>query len=199
MAVLDLEANGLFGENLTGKLYIATDYDGAVFPLWDGTNEKTAVTAIEADYIFADVWYFENFATVIKQGDERIITTDYCEVGEISRKVNKIPWFTVDVQEILEMDNLALILWVEVQHDTTVWSEADYLSIKNTKQTNPYQLFKFVTCPKDGNSNTFYFVKCALASDVTMPVTNLQKNDFVGVSLEFDVADSGNMFIKKQV
>jgi hypothetical protein len=33
MAVLDLEANGLFGENLTGKLYIATDYDGAVFPL----------------------------------------------------------------------------------------------------------------------------------------------------------------------
>ena len=110
MAVLDLEGNSTLGENGTGKLFIATDYDGAVFDKWNGTNEDTIVSSIEANYSFADVWFFENMELSYALGDERIITTDYCWVWEISRKQDKIAWFWVDIQEILEMENFALIL-----------------------------------------------------------------------------------------
>ena len=66
-------------------------------------------------------------------------------------------------------------------------------------KTNPYQLFKFVTCPKDGKSTTFYFVKSALSSDFSIPFTNLNREDFKGVTMEFEVAEGGNFYIDKAV
>lgn len=130
---------------------------------------------------------------MVKAGEERIIETDYCSVGEISRKIERIPGFSVDVQEIMDMSNLALILGTEL--NTSGGYET--IGMKRRQRTNPYQLFKFVTCPKDGLSNTFYFVKTALSGDVEVPVINLNRNDFAGVSLEFDVAEGGNVFIQK--
>jgi len=201
MPVLDIEKNAPIGENGTGILYIATDYDNAIFADWDWTNETTQITDIEADYTFADVWYFENFAPYVKKGDERIITTSYCGVGEVSRKLEKITGFTVDVQEILEMDNLALILNASVKKVTAwpavKWSET--ISMKRQFKTNNYQLFKFVSCPDaDGLSNTFYFVKAALAADITVPYIDLQKDDFAWVTLDFEVAKGWNMLLKKE-
>jgi hypothetical protein len=186
MAVLNLDTNALFGESGTGKLYIATDYDSAVFAQGDGTNEDASITTIEANYTFADVGYFENFAAKIAAGDEKIINTDYCDVGEISRKIERIPGFTVDVQEILDMTNLSLILGLTLNTDVV---GVETIGYKRSFGTNPYQLFKFVSCPKSGKSNTFYFVKAALTGDLELPYTNLKTNDFVGVSMEFAVAD----------
>jgi len=201
MAVLNFDKNAAFGENGTGILYIATDYDGAIFPDWDGTNESTQITTIEADYTFGDIGYFENFAPYIKKGDERIITTAYCGVGEITRKLEKITGFTVDVTEILEMTNLALILNAELRTvPAGVGVKAqELISMKRKFKTNSYQLFKFVSCPDaQGLQNTFYFVKSALASDVNIPYIDLQKDDFTGVSLDFEVAKGGNMLLKKE-
>lgn len=195
MTVLNLDANGLFGENWVGKLYIATNYTGLTYADGNGTNEDEAITALSA-LTFADIGYFEKFEISLKKGDEKVIMTDYCDVGEISRKKETVPGFKVDVQEILEMSNLAQILGYTI-NNTLVGSEV--IGMKRIMKTNPYQLFKFVTCPKGGKSNTFYFVKTALSSDVTMPFTNLNRDDFVGVTLEFEVAEGGNFYIQKGV
>jgi hypothetical protein len=46
-------------------------------------------------------------------------------------------------------------------------------------KTQPFQLFKFVSCPNAlGLSNIFYFVKAVLNADVNLPYTNLSKDDF---------------------
>lgn len=45
-----------------------------------GTNEDESLATIAADYTFADIGYFENFAWKLKAGDERVIETDYCDV-----------------------------------------------------------------------------------------------------------------------
>lgn len=195
MSVLNLDTNGLFGENGTGKLYLATNYTGITFDDGNGTNEDEAVTTLAA-LTYSDIGYFEKFEINLKKGDEKIIMTDYCSVGEISRKKETVPWFKVDVQEILEMSNLAQILGYEV-NSTVAWTSL--IGMKRIMKTNPYQVFKFVTCPKDGKSNTFYFVKAALSGDVKMPFTNLNRDDFVGVTLEFEVAEGGNFYIKKEV
>lgn len=202
MAVLNLDENAPIGEDGTGILYIATDYDGATFNDGNGTNEVTDIAKIEADYTFADIGYFENFAPYVKKGDERIITTAYCGIWEISRKIEKISWFTADIQEILEMNNLALILWATLEVVAPgVWVKGQQIiSMKRQFKTNNYQLFKFVSCPDaNGLSNVFYFVKTALASDIVMPYIDLQKDDFAGISLDFEAAKAWNMFIKKEV
>lgn len=196
MAPLNFETNALYGENGTGKLYIATNWTWTTYPNGDGTNEDEAVTALSA-LTFVDVGYFEKFAPMIKKGDSKIITTDYCDVGEIRRTSEKIAGFKVDVQEILEMDNLARIIGSAVQHDTT--AGIDYIGIKRMQTQDTYQVFKFVTCPKNGNSTTFYFVKAVLSSDVEFPITNLSKDDFVWTSLEFEVAEGWNFYIAKEV
>lgn len=121
--------------------------------------------------------------------------TDYCSVGEISRKKEFVPGFKVDVQEILEMNNLAQILGAEVNASAGV----ELIGMKRIMKTNPYQVFKFETCPKGGKKNTFYFVKAALSGDIAIPFTNLNREDFVGVTLEFEVAEGGNFYIKKEI
>lgn len=200
MWVLNFDENALIWENGTGILSIATDYDGSVFADWDWTNEATSITAIEL-FTFADVGYFENFAPYVKKGDERVIMTDYCDVQEISRKLEKITWFTFDMQEVLEMANLALMLgqsletvaaWVGTKGTETIW-------MKRIMKTQPFQLFKFVSCPdSNGLSNIFYFVKAVFNADIALPYTNLSKDDFAGVTFDHEVAKSGNMFIKKE-
>jgi hypothetical protein len=42
-------------------------------------------------------------------------------------------------------------------------------------------------------------VKAVLNSDVNIPYTNLAKDDFVWVDLDFEVAKAGNMFLKKEI
>lgn len=194
MTVLSLDANATFGENGTGKLYMATNYTGLTYADGDGTNEDEAVTALAA-LTYADIGYFEKFETMIKRGDEKIIMTDYCSVGEISRKREFVPGFKVDVQEILEMNNLAQILGAELN----AAAGFELIGMKRIMKTNPYQVFKFVTCPKDWKSNTFYFVKAALSGDISIPFTNLNREDFVGVTLEFEVAEGGNFYARKEV
>lgn len=144
MTVLSLDANALFGENGTGKLYMATNYTGLTYADGDGTNEDEAVTALAA-LTYADIGFFEKFETMIKRGDEKIIMTDYCSIGEISRKKEFVPGFKVDVQEILEMNNLAQILGAELNSAAGF----ELIGMKRIMKTNPYQCFKFVTCPKD--------------------------------------------------
>lgn len=194
MAVFDLESNALFGENGTGKLFIATDYDGAVFDRGTGTNESAIVAALEA-YTFADVGYFEAFSPFINQGEERIIATDYCGVGEISNKKENVYGFSVTVQEILEMENLALILGEELG----VSGAVETIAMKRAMVSKPYHLFKFVTCPKDGVYNAFYFVKSRLSNDVAIPVNNLSREDFAGTEMEFEVSKAGNFVIQKGI
>ena len=95
------------------------------------------------------------------------------------------------------MTNLAAILGVEV--NTSV-SGKEIIGMKRKAHTNPYFLFKFVTTPNaDGKSVTYYFVKAVQTGDMEVPVINLNRNDFVGVSLEFEIADAGNFFIQKEV
>lgn len=195
MAVLNLDTNGAFGENGVGKLYICTNFAWVVYDNWTGTNEDEAVTALAA-LTYADIGYFENFSVLMKKGDERVIMTDYCDIGEISRKTELVPWFKADVQEILEMVNLAKILGASL-NTTQVGFET--IGIKRTMKTNPYQLFRFVTCPKSGKSTTFYFVKASLAADFEINFINLNRDDFTGVTLEFEVAEGWNIFVSKAV
>lgn len=192
---LNFDNNALFGENGTGKVSIATDYDGAVFPAGDGTNEATQITTIETDYTFADLGYFENFTHSITQGEQRIINTDYCGIGELKRKQEKIPTFAFDWQEVLDMENLALILGLELNSG----ADADIFSIKRKMENIPYHLFKFESCSDASwNKKIFYFVKVALSNSVDMPFTNLSRNDFAGVTFEFETADGWNYFAKKE-
>ena len=201
MSVLDLENNALIWENWTWKLFIATDYDWVVFPEWNGSNQSTSIASIEADYVFADVWYFEKFVPMIKKWDEKVISSDYCNAWDISIKTEKVTWFKVGVQEILEMTNLALILGSTLQTVTpATWIKGQQIIwMKRAYKTNPFQLFKFVSCPDAlWLSNIFYFVKATLSSDINMPYMNLAKEDFVWVELEFDVSKAWNFFIKKE-
>lgn len=193
MAVLDLDSNGLIGENGTGKLYLATDYDGATFADGTGSNSAAFITTIEADYTFADVGLFENFGFSVANGEERIINTDYCGIGEVSRKAEKVTGFTFDLQDVLEMTNLAQMLGTELETATGV----EIINMKRVMKSKPYQLFKFETCPKDGKQNVFYFVKAVLSGDVSFPLLNLDRTDFAGVTFEYEVANGGNMFIQK--
>ena len=197
MAVLNFEDNAPFWEKGTWKLYIAKDYDDAVFDEWDWTNEPQIIEDIESAYTFADVWYFTDFSITIGQWDEKIINTDYCSVWEISRKAEKVPWFSATVQEILEMENLALILNAKLNKDASTWVET--IDVKRMAWTNKYQLFKFVTCPKEGKYNVFYFVKAALSSDISIPFSNLAVKDFEGATLEYQVATWGNFLVQKWV
>lgn len=191
--VLDFDANALFGENGTGKLYLATNWTGTTYADGDGTNEDEAIVALST-LTWADIGYFENFEPMIKNGEERIINTDYCDVGEIMRKIEKVGGFSVDVQEILEMSNLATILGAEL-NTTVVGTET--IGFKRKLTQTPYITFKFVTCPRKGVTTTFYFVKAVRTGDISMPVTNLKSEDFAGVTLEFETATGGNMYISK--
>lgn len=194
MAVLDFEANALFGEDWSGKLYIATDYDGSVLADWTWTNEKSQVTTLEA-FTFWDLWYFKNFEATIKAGDERVVTSDYCWAGELSRKAEKIAWFSFELQEVLEMSNLSLMLWAELMTDTGV----EYISMKRKFKTKPYQLFKFESCPKDWKKNVMYFVRAVHTGDIALPVVNLSENDFVWTTIEHEIAKWWNHLIVKGV
>lgn len=194
MAVLDFDSNALFGEDGSGKLYIATDYDGSTLADGTGTNEKAQVTTLEA-FTFGDLGYFQNFEAFINNGDEKVITTDYCGQGEITRKSEKVSGFSFDMQEVLEMSNLALLLGAELMTETGV----KYISMKRQFKTRPYQLFKFESCPKDGKKNVMYFVKAVLTGDIALPVVNLTENDFAGVTIEHEVARGGNHLIVKDV
>lgn len=191
MAVLNLDKNATFGENGVGKLYIATDYTWTVYDEGDGSNESTTISSIESSHTFADVGFFENFSITLWQGDTRVITTDYCGVGEISRKSDKVPWFTVDVQEILEMENLSLILGEDLS------SDSKQMVMKRTQKTVPYHLFKFVMCEKESEYTAFYFVKTALSADINIPFNNLAREDFTGATLSFETAQSGNFVIDR--
>jgi hypothetical protein len=42
-------------------------------------------------------------------------------------------------------------------------------------------------------------VKSVLTGDISMPMNNLSREDFVGVTLEFETADGGNFFVKKEL
>lgn len=195
MAVLDLDSNGLIGENGTGKIYIATDYDGTTYADGDGTNSDAFITAIEANFTFADVGLFENASYAVANGEERIIETDYCGIGEVQRKSEKVTSFSFDLQDILEMTNLSQMLGASLETATGV----EIINMKRTMKTKPYQLFKFETCPKNGKKDVFYFVKAVLSNDVTFPFINLDRNDFAGVTFEHEVASGGNFFIQKGV
>jgi len=201
MAVLNFAQNAMTGENGSWILSIATNYTGTTYADWNGANESISIAAIEA-LTFADIGYFENFSVYIKKGNERIITTDYTDVQEISRKQEKITWFTFDLQEVLEMTNLGKLLNASVevvaQWVWTKWQEI--IGMKRITKTQPFQLFRFVSAPDaNGLSNVFYFVKAVMTGDLALPYTNLSKNDFTGVTFDHEVAQSGNMFIKKEV
>lgn len=194
MAVLDLDSNGLIGENGTGKIYIATDYDGTTYTDGDGTNSDAFITAIETDFTFADVGLFENASYSVANGEERIINTDYCGIGEVQRKSEKVTSFSFDLQDILEMTNLSQMLGASLETNA---GGDEIINIKRIMKTKPYQLFKFETCPKNGKKDVFYFVKAVLSNDITFPFTNLDRNDFAGVNFEHEVASGGNFFIQK--
>ena len=194
MGALDFDANASFGENGSGQLFVCTDYDGAVFADGTGSNEGTSIQTIEENYTFADVGYFEDFVVKYKAGEDRVIPTDYVDVLEIKRTTERIGGFSVVVQEILEMENLAIILGVELQTATG----HHRVGIKRKQRTIPYLLFKFVTAPVDGLSKTYYFVKAVLTGDIEIPVTNLNKADFAGTPMEFEIAPGGNFFIDKE-
>lgn len=201
MSVLDFDGNAVVWENGTGILSIATDYDGSVFADWDWTNSDAILDTIKA-FTFADVGYFENFAPYVKKWDERIIMTDYCDVQEIERKLEKITWFTFDMQEVLEMTNLAQILGATLEQVPawawTKWTEI--INMKRIMKTQPFQLFKFVSCPDtDGLSNVFYFVKAVFNADITIPYINLSKDDFAWVTFDHEVAKAWNFLIEKEV
>jgi hypothetical protein len=67
-------------------------------------------------------------------------------------------------------------------------------------KTQPFQLFKFVSCPnQNGLSNIFYFVKAVFNADVSLPYINLSKDDFTGVTFDHEIAKSGNFFLQKEV
>ncbi len=94
------------------------------------------------------------------------------------------------------MSNLATILGAEL--NTTVVG-VETIGFKRKLTETPYITFKFVTCPRDGKSTTFYFVKAVRTGDIEMPITNLKTEDFSGTTLEFEIATGGNMYIEKQI
>lgn len=201
MWVLDLENNALIWDNGTGKMFIATDYDWAVFDNWTWANESTSIASIETNYTWGDLGFFEKFIPHLKKWDTKKISCDYEWAWDISIKSERVAWFSIWILEILDMTNLAKILWTELQTVTPAtwikWQEIIWM--KRAYKTDPFQLFKFVSVP-DANwlYNIFYFVKTTLASDMNMPYTNLAKEDFAWVTLEFEVARAWNFFIKKE-
>lgn len=124
-------------------MYIASNYTGTVYADGNGTNEAAAITALNA-LTWADVGYFENFAVSFKNGDTRVIETDYQDVGEIMRKVEQVFGFSVDVQEILEMANFAKIFDATV---STATAGHEVIGKKRIMKNQSYHAFKFVTAP----------------------------------------------------
>jgi hypothetical protein len=176
-------------------LYIAANYAGTTFDDGNGTNEDEAIAALEL-LTYGDVGYFENFEISASTGEERIILTDYCSVGEVSRKTETVFGFSVDLQEILEMSNFAKIFDATLN---TTQAGQEIIGKKRAMKTNTYKLFKFETCPVGGKKNTFYFVKCVRTGDTSMPFTNLNRDDLAGVTIEFEVSQGGNFFVKKEI
>lgn len=193
MAVLNFDANTLTGENGVGKLYIATDYKGNTYPDGNAENEANSIKELEK-LTFSDLGFFEKFEISIKEGDEKKIQSDYCGHTDIMVKNTTTTGFKADIHEILEMSNLAQILGTKIKKED---SGEEIIGIKTIARTKPYHCFKFVTCPKDDKVNVFYFVKANLTGDISIPFTNLAREDFTGVTLEFEVAQSGNTFIQK--
>jgi hypothetical protein len=60
-------------------------------------------------------------------------------------------------------------------------------------------LIRFTTCGIDGKFDRYFLVNAKLNSDVEIPFTNLDNNDFVPTSITFEVARGGNFFIDKEV
>jgi hypothetical protein len=73
------------------------------------------------------------------------------------------------------MSNLATILGAEL--NTTVVGK-EIIGFNRSLADTPYLTFKFVTCPRDAKSTTFYFVKSVRTGDIEMPMTNLKTEDF---------------------
>jgi len=201
MAVLNFAQNAMVWENGSWILSICTNFTGTTYADGNGANESASIALINA-LTFADVWYFENFSVYIKKGNERIITTDYTDIQEVFRKQEKITWFTFDLQEVLEMTNLAKLLGTSIETvPQALWVKwQEIIGMKRITKTQPFQLFKFTSTPDvNGLSNVFYFVKAVLTGDLALPYANLSKNDFTGVTFDHEVAQSGNMFIEKQI
>jgi hypothetical protein len=192
---LDFENNWNFWENGAWKIYIATDYDGATFPAWDGTNEDAITAQIENDYTFEDVWFFDTFTHWQGAGESRVVNSDYCGAGEIMNKSSRTWNLSFNAQEIYNLPILAKLLngFVKI----TDWIET--LVTKKASNTNSYQLIKFVSCPKNGKYNIFYFVKYFLDWDISIQETNLDTWDFSPVALNFTQANGWNWIIRKNI
>ena len=48
MPVLNLDGNGVHGDNGTGKLFMCTDWEGETFPDGNGTNETASISTLKA-------------------------------------------------------------------------------------------------------------------------------------------------------
>lgn len=193
MAVYDFRANTTAGEDGVGKLYMATNYEGQVYPDGNAENEANSIKELEK-LTFTEVGFFEKFEISIKEGDEKKIQSDVCSQTDVSVKSTQTSGFKADIYEILEMSNLAQILGTKIKKED---NGEEIIGMKTIARTKPYQCFKFVSCPKDGKVNVYYFVKCSLKGDITIPFTNLAREDFAGVSMEFENALGGNFFLQK--
>ena len=195
MPIKDIENNNLHWEDWTGKISVV-EYTNEIFPVWDWTNEDEAIAILDA-LTYEDLGYYENYDASITKWDEKIVNTDYCGAGEIKRTIEDVPKFSYDTQEILNMPLLAKILWRAINIDSATWEEI--IQVNRKMSTSKYFIFKFVTCPKDGKYNILYHVKAVRTSDIQLPVKNLIKDEFVGSTMEYEVAKWGSFFIKKWV
>jgi hypothetical protein len=195
--ILDFENNWNFWENWAWKIYLATNYDGATFPVWDGTNEDAIVAQIESAYTFEDFWFFDTFAHGQSAWDSRVVGSDYCWAGEIMNKVNRTGNLSFNWQEVYNLPLLAKILGWAVKTDAETGIET--LVTKKSSNSNNYQLIKFVSCPKNGKYKIFYFIKYTLDGDINITETNLDNWDFSPVAISYVQADSGNWIIKKNI
>lgn len=197
MAVLDLNKNAPISENWTWKISIALDYDWKVYNSWTWlVTDKEKIEDIEASYNFGDLWYFQDFQFSIWQWDTKTIDTDYCWVGEILAQVQDTVSFSFVTQEILEMQNLALVLWEKLYTDTTTGEEVIVKKVEMVSK--PYLLIKFETCPDDEDKvNTFYFVKSRLSWELSIAYQNMARWDFTWTTMSFEVAKGWNLIIDK--
>lgn len=195
MPIKDIENNNLHWEDWTGKISVV-EYTNEIFPVWDWTNEDEAIAILDA-LTYEDLGYYENYDASITKWDEKIVNTDYCGAGEIKRTIEDVPKFSYDTQEILNMPLLAKILWRAINIDSATWEEI--IQVNRKMSTSKYFIFKFVTCPKDGKYNILYHVKAVRTSDIQLPVKNLIKDEFVGSTMEYEVAKGWSFFIKKWV
>lgn len=92
------------------------------------------------------------------------------------------------------MSNLATMLGYSLN---TATAGEEVLGAKRQLQTIPYVTFKFESCPRDGIRHVLYFVKAVRTGDLDIPFTNLKKEDFAGITFEYETADGGNFYWKK--